>query len=99
MKWSFDYGEDLNTAIKYNKHGSTELALPNIQIYTVPYQQGNSGMRELYDKTSNLKLVYRNIMQNPDCVSMQWYNNKIFARIYADCAYPKIISERFKNYE
>jgi len=97
FEWSFDYGEDIISAILADKRGDKLTMLPDIQIdSTPPDKRASGGMSETYAQDT-AKLIFREIIAHPDIITARKYHGKYVGYINRDNAFPKIMNERYKK--
>ena len=99
VDWHSWFGEDVITAISYNKVGQFWTVIPYVQqdISGVGSGNANGGMADIYRKTNSFKLAMCDFMYHPSSTRPYLYNGKFMAAIKKGYECPKLISYYYKK--
>lgn len=96
VNWMSWFGEDIITAVHYNKVGQVWIALPFVHQEIVALATADGGMKDTYDSNSDVRLAMQNVMYLPTELKAYRYKDKYMASIVRDKAFPKLISSSFQ---
>ena len=98
MDWVSSFGEDIITAMNYNKIGYRMLDIPYVRFETVPPSKATSGgMVEVYKSISDYKLCFYNLMYNPSGIKLRMRNGIWNAQIQRASSFPMIVSDKYRK--
>lgn len=98
IKWKSAFGEDIVTALMYEKTGQFWTALPYVQIETEPVGKAVSGgMASTYQSMNSMKLAMYDFMFLPTATRPYYYKGKFMASIKREQAFPKLISSSYRK--
>lgn len=97
IDWMSWFGEDIITAVMYNKRGYFMQDIPYIQQEIKPLAKEAGGMKETYDSNSDIRLTMQNVMYLPSELKAYRYNSKYMASIKKDNSFPMLVSSRYKK--
>ena len=101
MEWVSSFGEDIITAMEYNKRGHKILDIPYFQYDTIPPGRAieTGGMSDLYNSMSQFTLCCYDHIYNPSSIKLCVNRNRWNAQILKNYVYPKIISQSYRKEE
>lgn len=99
VNWQSWFGEDIITALSYNKTGQFWTVIPNIQQDIANVGSGNAdgGMADVYRTIDSFRLAMCDFIYHPSAIRPYWYKNKFMAAIKKVNAYPLLISSRYRR--
>ena len=97
IDWMSWFGEDIITAVMYNKRGYFMQDFPFVQQEIKPLAKEAGGMKDTYDNNSDIRLAMQNIMYLPSELKAFKYRGKYMASIKRDKAFPMLISSSYKK--
>lgn len=99
MEWVSSFGEDIITAMEYNKRGHKLLDLPYFQYDTIPPGRAieSGGMSDLYNSMSQFILCCYDYIYNPSSIKLCVNRNRWNAQILKNHVYPKIVSQSYRK--
>ena len=99
MEWVSSFGEDIITAMEYNKRGHKILDIPYFQYDTIPPGRAieSGGMSDLYNSMSQFILCCYDYIYNPSSIRLCVNRNRWNAQILKNYVYPKIVSQSYRK--
>lgn len=96
VDWMSWFGEDIITAVYYGRIGQLWTAIPYVQQEIVSLATADGGMKETYDKNSDIRLAMQNVMYLPSELKAYKYRNKYMASIKRGNSFPKLVSSKYR---
>lgn len=99
IDWHSWFGEDVITAISYNKVGQFWTVVPFIQqdIANVGSGKEDGGMADIYRNIASFRLAMCDFMYHPSSTRPYLYQNKFMAAVKKGYECPKLISSAYRR--